>query len=193
MIAAQGDLGAIQRNTSGNAVTNSSNALTRFGGITVSGNDSGKIIVLGNAFGDITVNGTMTGRIAVAGKAVAGLSATRLGILGNISISSFAAGSAVISGGLAGDATGGTNVYLGSPHGFVAAAGAVNLRSTTLPAGSLLQNQTGANLSVLNAIFTNASLPLLFDTGGTLSGLGLIETDLASLQDNGGTLSGTIS
>ncbi len=193
VIAAQGDLGAIQRNTSGNAVTNSSNALTRFGGITVSGNDSGKIIVLGNAFGDITVNGTMTGRIAVAGKAVAGLSATRLGILGNISISSFAAGSAVISGGLAGDATGGTNVYLGSPHGFVAAAGAVNLRSTTLPAGSLLQNQTGANLSVLNAIFTNASLPLLFDTGGTLSGLGLIETDLASLQDNGGTLSGTIS
>jgi hypothetical protein len=193
VIAAQGDIGVIQRNGSGAAVTNASNALTRFGGISIAGNDSGLIVGLGNLFGNLTVNGTMTGRVAMEGQAVSGLAVTRMGILGNISVQSFATGSAIISGGLAGDATGGTNVYLGSPLGFVAAAGAVNLRSTTIPAGKLLANQTGANLAALNAIFTNNNMPLLFDTGGTLNGLALIEADLENIQDNGGTLSGTIS
>ncbi len=193
VIAAQGDIGAIQRNGSGAAVTNSSNALTRFGGISIAGNDSGQIIALGNLFGSFTVSGTMTGRVAVEGQAVSGLAATRMGILGNVSVQSFAAGSAIISGGLVGDATGGTNVYLVSPLGFVAAGGAVNLRSTTLPAGKLLANQTGVNLTALNAIFTNNNTPLLFDTGGTLNGLALIVADLENIQDNSGTLSGTVS
>jgi hypothetical protein len=193
VIAAQGDIGAIQRNGSGAAVTNSSNALTRFGGISIAGNDSGQIIGLGNLFGSFTVSGTMTGRVAVEGQAVSGLAATRMGILGNVSVQSFAAGSAIISGGLVGDATGGTNVYLASPLGFVAAGGAVNLRSTTLPAGKLLANQTGVNLAALNAIFTNSNTPLLFDTGGTLNGLALIVADLENIQDNSGTLSGTVS
>ena len=193
VIAAQGDIGAIQRNTSGSAVTNGSNALTRFGGISIGGNFTGQIIVLGNVFGDMTVTGTVTGRITVNGQAVAGLVATRIGILGNISIASFAAGGAIVSDGLVGDATGGTTVYLASPHGFVAAAGGVNLRSTTLASGTLLQNQTGANLAAIKALFTNAGLPLLFDTGGSLIGLTLIETDLTNIHDNGGALSGTIS
>jgi len=192
LIAAQGDIGAIQRTGTGAAVTNSSNALSRFGSISISGNDSGQIIALGNLFGNVTVSGTMTGRIAVAGQAVNGLAATRIGILGNVTVQSFATGSAIISGGLVGDATGGTTVYLASPLGFVAAAGAVNLRSTTLPSGKLLESQTGANLAALHAIFTNANAALLFDTGGTLAGLMLIEIDLANIQDNGGTLSGTI-
>jgi len=33
---------------------------------------------------------------------------------------------------------------------------------------------------------------LLFDTGGNLAGLALIETDLANLKDSNGVLSGTI-
>jgi hypothetical protein len=116
-----------------------------------------------------------------------------MGILGNITVQSFAATAAITSGGLVGDAAGGTAVYLASPLGFVAAAGGANLRSTILPAGRLLANQTGANLSALSAIFTNSNLPLLFDTGGSLKGLMIIETDLTNIQDNSGTLSGTIS
>ncbi len=193
VIAAQGDIGAIQRDSSGNAVI-TSNALTRFGGITVSGNDSGQIIALGNLFGDVTVSGTMTGRLAVQGQAVAGLTAARLGILGNLTIGSFALGSAIISGGLVSDATGATNTHLGSPNGFVAARGGVNLRTTTLPAANLLQNiASGANLAALNATFTSGSSPLMFDTGGSLQGLILIENDLANLQDNAGTLGGTMA
>jgi hypothetical protein len=55
----------------------------------------------------------------------------------------------------------------------------------------LFQNAGGANLSALKAIFTNASVSLAFDTGGNLAGLGLIETDLASLHISGGGLTGT--
>ncbi len=193
LIAAQGDIGAIQRSANGNAVTSAANALTRFGGITISGNDSGQVVTLGNIFGNVTISGTMTGRIAAEGQAIAGLAATRFGILGNVSVSSFAAGSAIISGGLIGDATGKTTLHLGSAKGFVAAEGSVNLLSTTIAAANLLQNvQSGANFSAINAIFTNNGLPLLFNTGGVLDGLSLILADLADLVDNSGVLSGTI-
>jgi hypothetical protein len=192
VIAAQGNIGTIQRDSNGNAVTSSANALTRFGGISISGNDSGQVIALGNVFGNVTVSGAMTGRIAVEGVAVAGLAATRFGILGNVSVTTFALGSAIISGGLAGDSVGGTNVYLGSANGFVAAAGSVTLRSTTIAAANLLQNQTGSNLAALDAIFTNSGSSLLFDTGGTLTGLALIETDLTNIKDSSGVLSGTV-
>jgi hypothetical protein len=190
VIATQGNVGAIQT-SSGNAVL-TGNALTRFGGITISGADSGQIIALGNVFGNITISGSMTGRIAVEGQAVAGLSASRIGILGNITATTDAAGSAIISGGLIGDATGGTSADLGTASGFVAADGAINLMSTTIAANNELQNVTGANLAALNAVFTNNNTPLLFDTGGTLQGLVLIETDLANIQDNSGILSGTV-
>ena len=193
VIAAQGNIGVIQYNPAGNAVTSTSGALSRFGGITTGNNNSGQIIALGNIYGDLNFGGTMTGRVAADGVAINGLSAARLGILGNISVNNFAAGSAIVSGGLVGDAAGSTNVYLGSPKGFVAALGGVTLRSTTLPAGDLIQNiSSGANLTAVNAIFTNGNLPLTFNTGGNLQGLILIETDLASLRDTGGTLSGTV-
>jgi len=193
VIAAQGDIGTIQRNAGGSAVTSSSNALTRFGGIATGGSNSGKIIALGNVYGDLNFGGTMTGQIAVQGGSVTGLAASRLGILGNITIGSFAAGSAIISGGLVSDAAGGTNTFLGSPAGFVAALGSVNLRSTTLSGTKLLQNiSSGANLAAVDAIFTNNNLSLTFDTGGNLQGLTLIEIDLANLHDTGGTLSGTV-
>jgi hypothetical protein len=192
VIAAQGDIGAIQRNSSGQAVTNSANALTRFGGITIGGADSGQIVALGNVLGDITVGGTMTGRLAVTGKVISGLSATRFGILGNITVGGFAQGAAIISGGLVGDATGGTTVDLGTAQGFVASAGAADLRATTIAAANLLQNQTGANLSELGDVFASSGVPLLFDTGGNLAGLTLIETHLGEIQDNGGVLGGVV-
>jgi hypothetical protein len=193
VIASQGDVGVIQRDSGGNAVTNAANALIRSGGISIGGADSGQIIVLGNLFGDVTVSGSMTGRIAVKGQPVTGLPASRTGILGNISVTTFASGGAIVSGGLMGDLTGGTTVSLGSAQGFVAAAGGVNLTvSTTIAAANLLQNVTGSNLSAVNALFTNGGTPLLFDTGGNLAGLGLIETDVENIKDNGGILSGTI-
>jgi len=194
VIAAQGDIGTIQRDGSGNAVT-TAGALTRFGGITIGGADSGQIIALGNLYGNVTVSGTMTGRMAVSGQAVAGLAATRYGILGNVTVSTFALGSAIISGGLAGDLAGGTTLALGTAKGFVAAAGSANLSaSTTIAAANLIQNvHSGSNWAAINAIFTNSGASLLFDTGGSLLGLGLIETDLTNIQDAGGILSGTIS
>ena len=193
MIASQSDVGNIQRDSNGNAVTNASNALIRSGGIFIGGADSGQIIALGNIFGDVTVGGSLTGRIADKGQTVAGLAVSRLGILGNISVNTFASGSAIVSGGLIGDATGGTTVSLGSAQGFVAAAGGVNLAaSTTLAAANLLQNLGGSNLAAVSAIFTNGGVPLLFDTGGNLAGLVLMETDLGNIRDNNGALSGTI-
>ncbi len=191
VIAAQGNIGVIQT-SNGNAVL-TGNSLTRFGGINVAGADSGQIIALGNVFGDLTVSGSLTGRIAAKGAAVAGLAASRMGILGNITATTDAVGSAIISGGLIGDAVGGTTANLGSAKGFVAADGAITLSSTTtIAANNELQNVTGANLSALNAIFTNNNASLLFDTGGTLQGLVLIETDLMNIQDNSGVLSGTV-
>ena len=192
VIAAQGDFGAIQRTGAGVAVTSATHSLSRFGGLQVAGNDSGQIIVLGNVFGDVSVSGIMTGRLAVSGQSVSGLTASRMGILGNVSVGSFGSAAAIISEGLVGDVTGGTSVYLGAPAGFVAAGGAVNLRSTTLPAGLLLAGVSGNNLLALQAVFTSNNAVLLFDTGGPLAGLSLIEMDLANIKDNGGVLGGTV-
>jgi len=192
VIAAQGDIGVILRDGAGSPVTSASGALKRLGGISIKGNDSGQIIALGNLFGDVTVGGTLTGRITAEGLAIAGLAAARAGILGNVTVKSFALGAAIVSGGLAGDSTSKTSLALGSSKGFVAAIGGVNLKAGfTIPAGNLFHNVSGANLSAISAIFTNALAPLTFDTGGSLAGLGLIETDLAGLHISGGSLTGT--
>lgn len=191
IIAAQGNIGAIQYDSHGNAIV-TSKGLVRFGGISIGKNDSGQIIALGNLFGNLTVSGTMTGRIAVQGQTISGLAATRFGILGTISVKSFALGSAIVSGGLIGDVGTKPTVTLGSAKGFLAAAGAINIKSTTIAAANRLQNQTGSNLAIIEAIFTDGNSPLLFNTGGSLNGLILIETDLANIQDSGGTLSGTV-
>jgi hypothetical protein len=185
VIAAQGNIGY--------AVVSASNISGRFGGISIGTNDSGQIIVLGNIFGDVTVSKIMTGRIVAKGQAVAGLAVSRIGILGNVSIKTFASGSAIVSGGSIGDSILKTAATLGGPAGFLAAEGVVNLgRSTKVAAANLLQNvHTNPSLSAINAIFTNGSVALLFDTGGNLVGLSLIETDLRNITISGGNLSGT--
>jgi hypothetical protein len=192
VIAAQDDIGAIKRTSSGSAVTTSSGALTQYGGVSINGRDSGQIISLGNIFGNITVTATMTGRIAVQGQAVAGCGASRIGILGNVTIHSCAAGSAIVSGGVVGDATGKTAVKLGQASGFVAAQSSVNMKSTTIGPANLLQNVTGSNLSAIKAIFTNGGAPLQFNSDGNLQGLMLIEVDLKNLENSAGSLSGPI-
>ncbi len=192
MIAVQDNIGAILLNANGAPVTDTAGRLTRFGGITIAKADTGKIIALGNIYGDIVIKGAMSGRLTAEGEEIFGLAATRFGILGNVTISSFAAGSAIISGRLVGDAAGKTLATLGSAKGIVAAEGAVSLaKSTKLPAANLFANlQGGANGTVLADIFTDGSQPLLFDTGGPLAGLALIEADLAALHGSGGSLSG---
>ena len=193
VIAAQGNIGLILQDGSGWPVNSASGGLVRFGGISIKGNDSGKIITLGNIFGDVAIGGTMTGRIAAAGQLISGLGSTRFGILGNITVKSFAAGAAIVSDGLLGDVAGKTTVSLGSAKGFLAVHGGINLASTTkIAAANVFKNLApGANLSALNAIFTDASALLAFDAGGNLAGLGLIETDLAGLHISGGGLTGT--
>ena len=194
VIAAQGDIGVLQRPTTRTIVINNSGPLTRLGGIFINGNASGQIITLGNILGDVVISGTMTGRIAAAGQAINGLAATRFGILGNVAVRTFAAGAAIVSGGLMGDAASKTVIAVGRGQGFLAAVGNINLKDykapIIIPAANLFANVTGANLSALNAIFTAGSVALGFDSGGHLFGLGLMETDLARLRILNGSLTG---
>ena len=192
VIAAKGDIGVVQRPDARTVVINYSGALTRFGGITINGNNSGQIITLGNLISDVTIGGTMTGRIAVKGQAIAGLASTRLGILGNVTVRTFAFSAAIASGGLLGDVASKTVVSVGYGQGILAARGEINLKAPVkISTANLFANLTGANLSALTAIFTDSSAALNFDTGGKLTGLGLIETDLAKLRIRGGNLTGT--
>ena len=192
VIAAQGDIGVVQRPDARTVVINYSGALTRFGGIVINGNNSGQIITLGNLIGDVTIGGTMTGRMTAAGQTISGLASTRLGILGSVTVRTFAAGAAIVSGGLLGDAASKTVMAVGRGKGFLAAHGDINLKAPVkISTANLFANLTGANLSALNAIFTDSSVALGFDTGGNLFGLGLIETDLAELRIRGGGLIGT--
>jgi len=94
---------------------------------------------------------------------------------------------------LVGDATGKTTVHLGNPQGFVAAGGTVNLKTTTMTPANLLQSlQAWPNFNDLNAIFSYGGSPVVFNTGGNLSGLLLMEAELASIRDIGGMLNATI-
>ncbi|HZQ48588.1 MAG TPA: hypothetical protein VFC07_16340, partial [Verrucomicrobiae bacterium] len=197
VIAVQGDIGAIQRNSSGNAVIGALGHLSLYGGITVNGSDSGQIIALGNIFGKITVNGSFTGRIGAQGQAVAGLAASRFGILGNVIINNFAAGSAVVSGGVIGDSAGQTTFASSSAKGLLAAKGGINLtKGTHVVPANTFQNagvQGNVNGPVIDAIFTNNSSALVFDANpGDLQGLALIETDLGGIKvGSTGKLTGT--
>src|SRR5262249_54985575 len=87
VIFANGDIGVIQRDASGNAVvgTDKAKSLTRFGGIVVNnGGLNGQVVALGNIFGDINLQRGLDGRIAAQGRQEIGLPAFRVGILGNI-------------------------------------------------------------------------------------------------------------
>jgi len=195
VIAVQGDIGTLKpvALVSAAAPTNPG-LLTRFGGISISGNAGGQIIALGNAFGDITINGTLSGRIAVKGQAVTGLDAGRNGILGNLRIGKFASNTTIVSGGMIGDLVGGTSFKSGAvKSGVMAADGAVTVaKGGKVGAGNLFANALGtANGATIDALFTNGGSPLQFDTGGTLAGLALIEADLAGIRVSGGNLIGT--
>ena len=194
LVVVQGNLGAILTNPDGSPVLAKSGKLVRFGGINAGGLANGQIIVLGNTFGDITIKGPLSGRIAVQGAAVTGLNASRTGILGNLQISSgIGANGAVISGGMIGDAAAGTKFTLKKVLGFVAANGSVNLANAhVVPAAQLFANsQSNANGAAIDAVFTDHSMPLLFDTGGSLVGLGYIQADLEAIGIIGGNLAGT--
>jgi hypothetical protein len=190
VIAAQGNIGAILRDANGDAILKGGK-LTRFGGITIGGLDSGQIIALGNIFSDVSIKGQLTGRIAAHGAAVSGLDAPRNGILGNVKAKSMANAAAVISGGIIGDAAGKTTVNCGSVNGFLAAFGTINAKKVA--AGHAFPSaQSDANGAVINAIFTDGSVPLQISNGPSgLTALGLIESDLNALQISGGSLTGT--
>ena len=185
LIAVQGDIGAA-------AV--SGTTLSRFGGVTIgSGASTGSIVALGNVLGNISIGGSFSGRLAAEGAPIAGLPATRVGILGNVTLSGgLASGGAVISSGLVGDSIGETKLDIsGTVAGFVAAVGSVT--ASTIPSGHLFQNLSGSNAAAIAAIWTNAGVPLGFDVSpGDLTGLGLILQDVTGLAITGGGLTGTI-
>ncbi|HWE04741.1 MAG TPA: hypothetical protein VG326_20205 [Tepidisphaeraceae bacterium] len=186
-IAAQGNIGV--------GVV-SSGKLTRFGGIVVgSGTSTGDIIALGNIFGDISVAGSFAGRIAAKGATISGLASTRLGILGNLTLTGgIATTGAVVSGGLIGDSAGSTKLTVTASKvtGFVASKGALTA-SATLPTGHVFQNAAGANATALNNIWTTggAAITALDLTPGDLTGLSLVLVDANGLKIVSGALTGT--
>jgi hypothetical protein len=196
VIAAQGDIGAIQRNGTGAAVLDGAGHLIRWGGILSDGGIYGQVVALGNVFGDITAHGGLkdNGRIAVKGRAVAGLAATRTGLLGNVIIDgNIDDGGALVSGGLIGDAAGGTVLHLGNNKGIIAAKGDINFEHS--PKGTVFEDATGVNAAAIDAIFTRGGgMPLAFDLVGLdLAGLASILHDLAALRvGTGGTLTGPV-
>jgi hypothetical protein len=195
LIAAQGDIGAMVNAPVPAAETQPASPLARFGGISISGNDSGEIVALGNVFGDLKITGTLSGRIAVRGQAVAGLDSGRDGILGNLQVGKFAGTGAIISGGLIADAEGGTSFTSSAiKSGFLAADGDINFaKGVKVTTGSVFADSQGtADGAVMDAIFTAGSSPLQFDTGGTLTGLALIQADVKGIGVVEGALSGTI-
>ena len=87
--------------------------------MSISGNDSGAIIILGNLFGAVTVGGALSGQVAVSGQAISGLAAGRDGILGNLIIGKLVAGGSIVSGGEIGDAGSSTYLKVSNSGGFV--------------------------------------------------------------------------
>jgi len=208
LIAAQGNIGTIQRNpATGKAVvgTDVAHSLTRFGGILVNGGMSGQIVALGNVFGDITLNGGISGRIAVHGQQLSELAAGRYGILGRLTINgTIDANAAIVSGGVIGDdgvyVVGttdsdayGTQITFGSDKGILAADFDINFGQTgKIYSAGVFENAAGTtNGAVINAIFTQGNVPLAFDNGG----LDLILGDLAKLRVDAktGNLTGTVA
>jgi hypothetical protein len=193
LIAAQGDIGTIQRDANGNAVTDTTPALalTRFGGIVVSnGGLNGQVVALGNIFGDITLTGGLSGRIAAHGQPVAGLAAFRIGILGNVSISGgIAPTGAIVSRGLIGDDghnntsddTLGTHLTIsGNDKGILAAEEDINFGTTgSLNQSGLFENASGGNAQAIDAIFTDGGV--LLTIADVLSSNSKILADLANL------------
>ncbi len=189
VIAAQGDIGV--------AYVDAAGQLVRFGGLLSNGQLNGSIVALGNILGDIEAKSGVGGRIAAKGRAIAGLSSSRIGILGNFKISgNLEVGSAIVSGGVIGDAAGGTFLDVGAVKGILAAKGDINGRLGNTQQAAIFENATGANAAAIDALFTRlGGTAHGFDLVGLdLGGLNLILADLAALRVGPrGTLTGPIS
>jgi hypothetical protein len=205
VIATQGDLGAIQRDPSANAVVQNDTAhsLTRFGGITFNGGMAGQVVALGNIFGDITVNGGLSGQIASKGQAVSGLDVRRIGFLGNITINGgIASTGTIVSVGVIGDtgvypATGSTSygthlVINGNDSGLLAAEVNINFGKTGKLNTAVFGNASGDSKTAIDNIFIQSGKILAFDTVVSgKSGLSWILGDMISLHvGSNGTLTG---
>jgi hypothetical protein len=188
LIAAQGNIGLA-----------SSDLSSRPGGIFVNGGFSGEVVALGNILADTLITGQLTGRIVAKGQAIAGLSSSRMGIVGNLQLSGgLATGAAIVSGGEIGDAGIGTLLSISKNKGIVAAIGTINFDPKQgAPSGYVFNNigNTGPNASAIDAIFTDGGLALSFDLtplAFDLGGLSLILQDLAALiVGTNGQLTGT--
>ncbi len=132
VIAAQGDIGV--------AYVNAGGQLVRFGGLLSNGQLSGSIVALGNILGDIEAKNGVDGRIAAKGRVIPGLSSSRIGILGNFNISgNLEVGSAIVSGGVIGDAAGGTFLDVGQRPGHPRRQGRYQRSPRQHPAGRHLR------------------------------------------------------
>ena len=146
-----------------------------------------------------SVTGGLSGRIAVQGHpGEFGLASSRFGILGNVSIGGgISTTGAIISDGMIGDSAGGTQLTIsGTDKGILAAGQGINFGATgSLNQAGIFENAKGANLTAIDAIFTNNGQPLAFylTAGGLdLGGLQLMLADLAALYVNSnGNLAGT--
>jgi hypothetical protein len=168
----------------GQGVVGSGGSLTRYGWVIVSGLFSGQIVAMGNVYGDLWFKQDVTGRIAVHGQPVAGLSALRQGILGNVRIDGMiGASAAIVSDGLIGDAAGGTELTAHGVAGIIAAQGAISFGDIG-DAGNahIFANAQGINAAAIDAIFTDQGNLLFIDTTPTgLRDLALVLKDLAAL------------
>jgi len=199
LLAVQGDIGVIQRTSTGAASLNSSGQMTRFGGITLNGGTTtGNIVADGNDFADIDIDNSLAGRIAIEGVPVSGLASTRFGILGNLSASSISSTAAIVTLGQIGDATQGTSLSFNSQlSGFLAAIGSIRIGQGSYSSSRVFQNLAIASASAvaIQNIWTNGGLPLTFDVNPLdQQGLNLILTDLTNLKiGSNGALTGTVS
>ena len=167
LIAAQGDLGA---------TLDIPGQPARLGGIQVSGQLSGQVIVLGAVRGDIILSGGLrSGRLAALS-----------GFLGNLDLGTMDSSSAVVSGGVIGVPASGNvagTAINGTNAGIIAATGTITFGSSFRDRGYTFNNTgTSANGMVISAVFTNNQLPLSFDLSGLdLGGLELIKADILAL------------
>jgi hypothetical protein len=149
-------------------------------------------VALGNVFGDINIQGGLRGRIAVKGNSGEyGLASGRFGILCNVSISGgIDNNGAIVSAGVLGDQTGGTQLTIsGKDKGILAAEGDINYAGDITKLKNVFENASGVNAAAIDAIFTNKGVLLSVTNPSQLD---RILDDLLDLTVNKkGNLSGT--